>query len=492
MPTHQPEKRSQRNEPLPIETFREVLAKPHYEMVETIGRYVRDGHAEKTQEIFASIAGSNATRAALVIADLYASSPSDSGAWREITKTCSDATWWKAVEESVSRLPVVDAHRFRVEMLGHEPSESMAKVVAAFVNKKSEAKMPPFRNGYDERKWRKEEVDAISSALESKVQGGGALVTTLQSLSGRALELCREFNERVAALHFPLEKYGYSTGARSLKVDKPATRLSRLSGENDGEVKESPRQMLARLASKVFVEWGASPDLPGAHGHQCVDSASAARSFFVARGVPCDVYLIGLGSITHNIAVAFFENRNGGYQPVVVDASPFKNSYRLSGPEAPAIWRPQTISDIYEVRKHSMPFAQGYFGGFGGGGGYLPWSCVEVKGVGILVGFAGIRDEHIKIRNRMIAGTDEFYGRGARVRAPALSYALIPAPVGGEPVPMAHLVVEERDKKVVTVEQTGVLSDSQKRAVLDVAKAQMPHLRKAIKGLDLQLGKVTV
>lgn len=485
-------KNSKRDPQPPIETLREMLAKPHYSMVETVARCVADGRLENVLDLLGALASSDLTRAALCMGDLYSATHSNAKAWHELARASGSLPWMRAVQERLADLPVVDAHRFRVEVLGHDSVKSASKIAKVFSKEGARSTLGLRRIGADARDLRREEVGAISDFVEAAVKSDTRSVAVPSSLSARDFQLCLEFDSSVAAVHFAPENYGYSSGARSLRLDESYRHSSRLSaGERRGRV-ESSKEALARLASKVFVEWGISPDLPGPCGHQCVDSASAARSFFVSRGVPCDVYLLGLGSITHNVAVAFFENGERRYQPVVIDASPFAGSYSVSGQGAPTIWRPQTIADIYAVRKVSMPFAQGYFGAYAGGGGFLPWSYVEVKGVGKVIGFAGIRDEHVRIRNCMVQGTDEFYGRGERVRSPALSLTVILPSHGDDPAPSVHLLVEERKGEIRCIECSAKLPKSTIKSILKVAEDQMPRLKKTIRRLELSLGRVSV
>lgn len=234
-------------------------------------------------------------------------------------------------------------------------------------------------------------------------------LTAHPQLSPAHQALLGQFREEIAPTLFPPEKYGY--GALSDMLE-----CLPLQGDVWG----------------IRNPWGESPDLPSTHCHQCADSAPAARSFFVSRGIPADVYVINLGNVCHNVCVVFFEERRAEglrHVPVLVDESPYGGFYSIEeGERDISVYFDDALGIQSVIKQRASPLA------FVGGdrlhipnAGLAPWCCEELpSGRGRVIGFGGVMASQKSGSWVAERGTPEYYGNGIRVPRPELSLYVLP------------------------------------------------------------------
>ena len=473
---------------------RDLLMLPHYACVKAAGFCLEHTDQALIVELVHALAATSEDRAAIFLSDLYSSTKEIFKEWKELVDALRGTSSWKDIEGAIRTLPTVDGHHFRLEVLGLERSEGVLRQLAMIAH---------IRSSFSEDLVELFDFVGLSAEARRLPHADSELSAKLQStaeplfnapripgeLSGRARLLCEEFNSSIGARYFAPERYGYNSVAHTLLLEMPEKTRSefgyRIAGGAEGE---RNRDVRARMQARVLVPWADTPDLPNVFGHQCVDSASSARSFFVSRGIPADVYLVRVDGMYHNVCVAFFKD-DGRFTPVVFDPSPFDGSYPLVGPHKATFRRPQSISTVYGVRRGGLPFVHGFFGGRGLTG-LLPWSCVDIP-EGRVVAFAGVRDEQCKPHLRWERGTDEYYGRGERERSPGFLIRFIPKNSGGqmEPMPSINLVVHDGD--LLIQEEEGAVSTSLKERIVAVLRPQAPRLRETIDRLGIPLGRVT-
>ena len=473
---------------------RDLLMLPHYACVKAAGVCLEHTDKELIVELVHVLAATSEERAAIFLSDLYVSTKGTYRDWDVLVAALRRSSSWATLEQAVGALPTLDGHHLRTELLGHDRTESVSRLLAMITHLRSSWTEDLFESfdfaglSRDERRDCQEDSE-FSGKLQSAAQRSFNPLCTVGELDGRARHLCDEFNSSLGAKYFPPEKYGYSSGAHMLALEMPEKIQSefgyRVAGGEEGE---RSRDLRARMQARVFVPWADTPDLPSDFGHQCVDSASSARSFFVSRGIPADVYLVRIDGMFHNVCVAFFKE-DGRFTPVVVDPSPFDGAYTLAGAQRPTFWRPQSISTVYSVRRGGLPFADGFFWS-SELTGFLPWSCVDIP-EGRIVAFAGVRDEQLKSHLRWERGTDEYYGRGERERSPGFIAYFISNKSGPETGPMPNIRVVVQGGALLIKEKQGSVSPRLKATILAVLRDQVPHLQQTIERLGIPLGRVT-
>jgi hypothetical protein len=467
---------------------------PHYACVKAAGVCLDESRREAILELVEAIAATSDVRAAIFLSDLYSSTKESFKEWRGLLTALRGTPSWHDVEQAIRALPTIDGHHFRMEVLGLERSESVMRQLAMIAHMRSSFSEDLFELfdfvGLSAEEKRLYQADSeLSAKLQSIAEPLFNATRAPGELSGRARLLCEEFNSSIGARYFAPERYGYSCVAHMLALEMPEKTRSefgyRIAGGADGE---RNRDVRARMQARVLVPWSDTPDLPNVLAHQCVDSASSARSFFVSKGIPADVYLLRVGTMYHNVCVVFFE-QDGRFTPVVFDPSPFEEAYPFIGPHKATFWRPQSISTVYSVRRGGLPFADGFFGGRGLSG-LLPWSCVDIP-EGRVIAFAGVRDEQCKPHLRWEGGTDEYYGRGERERSPGFLVRFIPNDAGGQTEPMSTISLVVPDGDFSIKEEQGGVSASLQERIIGVLREQAPRLRRIIERLEIPLGRVS-
>jgi hypothetical protein len=473
---------------------RDLLMLPHYACVKAAGVCLEHTDQESIVELVHVLAATSEDRAAIFLSDLYVSTKGTYRDWDVLVAALRRSSSWATLEQAVGALPSLDGHHLRTELLGHDRSESVSRLLAMITHLRSsftEDLLEPFDfAGLSRDESREFQEDSeFRVKLQSAAQGRFNPLCTVGELEGRARHLCDEFNSSLGARYFPPEKYGYSSGAHMLALEMPEKIQSefgyRVAGGEEGE---RSRDLRARMQARVLVPWADTPDLPSDFGHQCVDSASSARSFFVSRGIPAEVYLVRVDGMYHNVCVAFFK-QDGRFTPVVVDPSPFDGAYPLVGPHKATFWRPQSILTVYSVRRGGLPFADGFFGGRGLSG-FLPWSCVDIQ-EGRVIAFAGVRDEQCQPHLRWERGTDEYYGRGERERSLGFIAYFISNKSAPETGLMPNIHVMVQGGALLIKEKQGSVSPRREATILAVLRDQVPHLQQTIERLGIPLGHVT-
>ena len=482
-------------------TARELIDLPQYALVREVERRFHERRQSDVVEIFQILAASSFERAALTLSDLHGLTRQAHQVWDELRPRLQGIPSWGDIEEAVRGLPTIDAHEFRVAILDHDCRESALQQLAMVTHLRgsfSEDLHEPERFISHARTIIRDE--SKDPALEGLLRGAALErfnpVVLPQALRGRDRILCDEFIATIQEPYFPPGGYGYSAHADALTLQTPEPVKEsdfryRFTGGAEGEIH---RQLAARVNAKVLVPWPDTPDVPPTVGHQCVDSASSARSFFVARGVPADVYLIQVGALCHNVCVAFFEER-GRLTPVVVDASPFEGSYSLTGEGRPTLWRPQLIENVYSVRKGGLPLVVDAWTGFFGRGsaspsGFLPWSCEDIS-EGRVVTFMGIHDRPVHAARCFERGTAEYYGRGERIRALGFSVSVIPPSAAQSPEAVIHLMTKWEEGELSVMECSEGLSEALRERLCEMLRAARPRAEETLARLNIPLGRLS-
>jgi hypothetical protein len=238
-------------------------------------------------------------------------------------------------------------------------------------------------------------------------------ITYQPDLSARNQRLLSEFRDQIAPKLFPIQNYGYGSIAGALDFIKISQDLWAI---------KNP--------------WGDTPDAPSLACHQCADSAPAARSFFVSRGIPADVYIMRIGTLYHNVCVAFFhEERPRGIKvvPTLVDASPYNGFYQLNQTShciAPSFLNPIGSYEVFKQRQTPVPFV--YASGLRADASALaPWCCEDLPSRRArLIGFGGVMASQKYGGWLPERGTPEYYGNG--VRTPRLAFSAYVMPYQGD------------------------------------------------------------
>jgi hypothetical protein len=482
-------------------TGRDLLVLPHYALVQAASGCFREGRYELLVEIVSALAASSAEQAGIVVSDLYGVTKQSPQGWSEFLSRLRASPSWGEVDGSLRELPTLDAHEFRTQMLGHDRRQSALQqlsMVAHLRGSFTQGLHELFRFiGYSRLVSCDEVRDpALGDMLKTEAYARYNPVASPDELSGRPRYLCDEFAATIQKRFFPVDRYGYGSGADALTLEMPLG--SEKSGSRyqflGGDEGEKQRNLNARVNAKLIVPWPDTPDLPPLIGHQCVDSASSARSFFVGRGIPADIYLIQIGTLYHNVCVAFFQEK-GRYTPVVVDASPFGGAYPLKGEAGATVWRPQLIESVYNVRNKGLPFvAENSWGGLGSRSGnlsgFLPWACVEIP-EGRVITFAGIYDQPVHPNRCWERGTPEFYGRGERFRCLGFAVSVIPSSCEGQTQTMHRITVKSVDGSFEILEQSSDLPNSLRNRVYKILKGQLRGVQETVARLNLPLGNVT-
>lgn len=481
--------------------IRELLELPHYALVRAVARQLEDRGVDALAELLDAVVTTSASRGALIVADLYGFTKRSSLKWGELVERCKSRPSWGAMEEVLRDLPTIDAHEFRTQILNHDRRESSLQALSMVTHLRGNFSgdfLEPFGFVCYSRLVSADEGrdTSLGALLEASASKRYNPVTSPAQLEGRSRALCDEFRLTIQEEHFPAAKYGYGAHAGQLALEMPK------SFEKDGVryqalggvAGEAQRLLSSRMNARVKVLWPETLDVPSSIGHQCIDSASSARSFFVERGVPADVYLIQMGALYHNVCVAF-PPEQGRLTPVVVDASPFGGAYPLAGEGRPGVWRPQLIENVYKVRSAGLPLvASGGSGIFGYRGdspsGFLPWMCQDIP-EGRAIIFAGVVDEPRYFARCLERGTDEFYGQGERIRSLGFSVTLIPSPGEKSPQTLHHLTVKWTEGAFEIMKSSEGLTEGLKTGALGLLRGELPRLQETLDRLKVPVGSVT-
>lgn len=481
----------------PVKTLRELLDQKPYEMVSSIVALLHVGDEKLVGEVFSYLVEQNPTRLAIVVGDVF-TRLRDNQAFRSFKAIQRDHQALEIVKdlvvagssshvlrEELLHLPTRDAHRCRTELFGIDSDRSIALAIAAILSLKGEEEVSlgdliTCVGSHGSRPSLEGERLPLCERIRRTLEERFYVREEPRPLSLQHQQIVDEFY-RLAEDQFSLETYGYHRVADGLQLDQELNADAYLVG---GETERQHRLRAKLFLSKVFVPWPATPDIVNHMAHQCVDSASVARSYFVARGIPSDVYLVKVGSFYHNVAVAFLPD-HGKYNPCVVDASPFRASYELLGKGSPTLWSPQGINAVLSLREEAVPFAQGYFGG-DGRLGLLPWFCADSDD-GRIIGCAGVHDKIIDRASMMERGADEYYGRGERERYPAILLTVLKR--GFEERSM--LFGRDASGEVILRQQRGELSGRIVDFGRDLAREHLPSIEAAVARMKIPVGRVT-
>lgn len=479
----------------PLQGAREALAMSHYDLVKAVVSSLREGRGEQVSDILESLASHSPTRAALVVSEVLAllsqNSFEDQGERRSLCDIVAQSRVGDALRDELSRLPTIDAHQARLSLCGSDYVDSMALVLAPMMILRGEGdrilsnavQVLDDRRGSDEYRKDPEKVRQITerAMLERFLP-----LTLPEQLGPGHAHVVEDFY-RHARDAFKPELYGYERSCELLTLELGVTRLSGLAHRTTGgEEGYASRLREKAMRARVFVPYSDSPDRAGVHGHQCVDSASVARSFFSQRGIPSDIFLVTVGEMYHNVTVAYFSEKDK-HLPVLVDVSPFGGFYPPTGEGAASYWRPQSAVHVFGVREHSLPFVEGFLGPRAQSG-MIPWFCEDTS-LGRVVGFAGVCDRQVHRDREWERGTDEWYGNGEKVRLPAISLTLFTK--GGQQIfdetPKVMFVLDGND---VRVQESSKGCPSHVLAELKrLAATHIGPVRDTIDRLSIPIGK---
>jgi hypothetical protein len=398
-------------------TLQTILELPPYKLASFLDTESRQQNGGRVPEILDTLASQSPTRAALALADLCGLRIHEDyqGDEREVaTQLCGLLDRCQSLSEirdAMQSLPTLDAITCRRELFKVDGFAALDATAAAMY-----AIMAPYSPPFQLEKACREIIQTSSPKEElphkrfsQRSKENCEPLTAHPQLSPANQAFLREFREKIAPKLFPPEKYGYS--ALSDVVE-----CLPLSGDVWG----------------IHNPWGESPDLPSPHCHQCADSAPAARSFFVSRGIPAEVYVMSLGNVWHNVCVAFFEEQRADglrHVPVLVDESPYGGFYSIeSGNRDASVYFTNTLGIHSVIKQRAAPLA------FVGGdrlrvpnAGLAPWFCEELpSGRGRVIGFGGIIASQRSAAWIVERGTPEYHGRGIRAPRPEVHLYVMP------------------------------------------------------------------
>jgi hypothetical protein len=411
-----------------------MLNQPHYQLVASLRR---SEDVEVIAQALDFVAHDNPTRAALILSDLY-------GLWghtsfdhmrhnresnEKLQSALNKCTRAEAIKEALLILPTIDARTCRDGLVSGDELEKSRFTAGAMYAVMRPEKLPESLVPLKKRLFG--EYEAMEFCANAAAKSFAPLSST-PKLSPRHEELLSQFTHGVGFKDFQTDKYGYGHIHEKIHV---------------GEKHKGVWTLKNLIGSGV--------DAPNGEAHQCVDSASAARSFFVSRGIPADVYSAVIGGMMHNVAVVFFpESKSGGrtgargcgtawYVPVVVDVSPIGGFYRIeSSREQPGISfvRPLSITSVFNQRQQELPFVAGdNLSKLTAASrvGLLPWLAKDLAGASTIEGrgvdgcdrvvvFAGVAAN--QVRPSSSPGVPEYWGGGVRRLQIAFQATVMPGP----------------------------------------------------------------
>ncbi len=397
--------------------LRTILELPPYKLASLLEADSRQPDGGRIQEILDALASQSPTRAALALADLCGLRIHDDcqeGRREVATQLCRVLERCQSLSEirdAMQTIPTLDAITCRRELFKVDGFAALDATAAAMYAVMAPYSLPVQLERASRHLSRdpstKDEAPHKRFCRSSKENCEP--LTAHPQLSPAHQALLTEFREEIAPTLFPPERYGY--GALSDVLE-----CLPLKGDVWG----------------IRNPWGESPDLPSSRCHQCADSAPAARSFFVSRGIPADVYVMNLGNVCHNVCVVFFEEQRAeGLRrvPVLVDESPYGGFYSIeAGDRDLSVSFNNALGIQSVIKQRASPLA------FVGGdrlhipnAGLAPWCCEELpSGRGRVIGFGGVMASQKSGSWLAERGTPEYYGNGIRAPRPELSLYVLP------------------------------------------------------------------
>jgi hypothetical protein len=462
---------------------------PHYEGVQALHRAIlSENHREVASQALDLIAGHDPTRAAILFCDCVGMSiPQErSEAYRrplekpaalgqKFAAILDQCQFKDQIRDEIRKLPLVDATYCREFVLGLKGLEAYGPSKAAellIAHPSDVERYHAAQRGectfFDPAQLDPKRFDLATDLFHP--------ICDNPHLSPRNQELLAAWRDRIAPPLFPVERYGYGALHETLEV------VSRR------------KEVVA-----VKIPFGERLDSPAPHSHQCADAASATRSFFVARGIPTDVYVMSVGGINHNVAVVYF-SEGEKFQPVVVDVSPFGGFYTVENrdwtPDAPTKPGADTVRfanplgslAVFDQRGDRMPVVLGDFAWDQISTGLAPWfGCDLPSGKGRLIGFGGVVAFQEGASWLSERGTPEFYGAG--VRDPYVGFHLalmIPSIDGATPKIFKIMAGDRRGEPVLEIPHEQPPSDLLAESV-ERANEMMPALHDFIRRVGISL-----
>ena len=466
--------------------LRDTLGLKHYELVSRIGSLLSQEQEGLVKELFERIAEHNLRRLALLLGDVFAQAENehfqkDFGALQCLVKVLDEVNCRESVRAELRKLPTRDAHRARMVLFEVDSDESAALAAAAIVSLAGEGTLSTSelvrRVGYHGKQT---DFHGNHLPLEERIPAIRAERFYLRSepaaLAPQYQQLVDEFYLSTQGL-FSADRYGYSQVADALVLDGQTTPKG-ATGTNEQELLNSKR-----ILSKVFVPWSDTPDFVHQMSFQSVDSASVARSFFVERGVPTEIYLVKVEGFFHNVAVAFFPDGEK-FSPCVIDASPLRGFYELNGKDAPTGWTPQGMSAVRAVRHSGVSFAYGAFA-WNGLMEPLPWCCRDTQ-CGRIVVSAGVYDEPTHPERAWIRGEFEYYDRGERERYPSVLLRVL----GGGRGAVSMVFIRDASGETTLHTTGGEVTPELVEYGKELALEHLPLVEATIKRMEIPVGQV--
>jgi len=400
------------------EALRVVLEMPPYKRAIYLEQEIRQPDGGRVAEVLDALASMSPLLAAMTLADLsgqrlypetiYTDLNTPAKELRGIVGGC---THYQAIREAMRTLPTLDALECRRRVLGFQNFEAIDPTAAVLYAVMEPTSIPPhlkdmyeFFTSSERRDEDKAHARFLDMAKERSLP-----VTATPTLSKANQAVLDEFTKVVSPPLFPTERYGYGAIADILEV---------VPGR--------------REVWRVKNPWGESPDAPAASCHQCADSAPAARSFFVSKGIPADVFVMILGGVRHNVCVAYFQENLGETVktvPVLVDTSPFGGFYTIEYGSRPYFNRFNNALSTGHIM-HQRSTALAFVGGdllHVDDAGLLPWCCEELpRGRGRVVAFGGVEAYQKKASWFHERGTSEYHGHGARAPYVGMTFCIMP------------------------------------------------------------------
>jgi hypothetical protein len=398
--------------------LRAVLEMPPYKRVMSLERESRQPDGGRVAEVLDVLAAISPFLAAMTFADLcgqrlyqesiYTDLKTPAQELQQIIQRCTE---FDAIREAMRTLPTLDALECRRRVLGFKNFEAIDPTAAVLYAVMEPTSIPPhlkdmyqFFTSSERRDEDKAHARFLDMAKERCLP-----VTATPTLSKSNQAVLDEFTKVMSPPLFSMERYGYGTVAEFLEV---------VPGH--------------REVWRVRNPWGESPDAPAASCHQCADSAPAARSFFVSKGIPADVFVMILGGVRHNVCVAYFQENLGETVktvPVLVDASPFGGFYTIeygSRPYFNQFNNALSTGHVMHQRSTALAFVGGDLLGVDDAG-LLPWCCEELpSGRGRVVPFGGVEAYQKKAGWFHERGTSEYHGHGARAPYVGMTFCIMP------------------------------------------------------------------
>jgi hypothetical protein len=403
-------------------TLQEIVSLPPYALTTFLHHESRLADGGNVPLILDALASQSPTRAALALADLSGVvlnkylSEDHNPEGKMLASVIDRCSSLKLIHEAMISLPTLDAIKCRYLILRIRDSRFIdATAAAMYSTLRPHPRYAPPEQIHDalhylrdSGKWLKSS-STIHERYYTMARERCKPLTINPELSPRNDTILSEFRDQIAPKLFPTQNYGYGSLSDILEC-----------------------MPVSKDLWGVKNPWGNSPDAPSPLCHQCADSAPAARSFFVSRGIPADVYIMRIGGVYHNVCIAFFEE-NGQNEPklvpTLVDVSPFGGFYELSATpqgSAPSLLNPINSGAVFGQRANPLPFIEA--SGFSSmNSGLLPWCCEDLpSGRARVIGFGGV------VANQKYGGwlpergTPEYYGMGIRTPRPELSVHVMP------------------------------------------------------------------